>query len=176
MTKNVRRSKPPNFTKTVSIVVGLVLIAAITVLLVQFKDDHSGGVTPTEINRSNDFADVDTGVAVEAMKLEPNSAMTQLQGRWLREDGGYILEIREVASDGRLTAAYFNPNPIHVSNAAVVEEAGALKVGIELNDINYPGCLYTLVFDPELDQLIGSYYQAALGQTFEVVFVRMSVQ
>lgn len=96
-----------------------------------------------------------------------------LVGRWLREDGGYVLEISSVDASGRLKAAYFNPRPIHVSNAAAVEEGGSVKVGVELTDVNYPGCLYSLVFDPKLDQLLGTYYQAALQQTFEVQFVRL---
>ena len=32
---------------------------------------------------------------------------------------------------------------------------------------------YTLVYDPKQDQLRGIYYQAALGQSFDVYFVRM---
>jgi hypothetical protein len=107
---------------------------------------------------------------------QPNPAFTRLIGRWLREDGGYVVEISEIKPDGNLTAAYYNPSPIHVSKAAAVEESGGIKVGIELNDVNYPGCLYTLVFNPALDQLQGTYFQAALGQTFPVVFIRMPIE
>jgi len=103
----------------------------------------------------------------------PKPAFQPLIGRWLREDGGYIIEISEILPDGTLKAGYFNPRPIHVSRAAAVEEAGNVKVGIELNDVNYPGCLYTLVFNKELDQLQGTYYQAAQGQTYEIAFVRV---
>ena len=39
--------------------------------------------------------------------------------------------------------------------------------------MNYPGSTYTLTYDPASDQLKGVYYQAALQQRFEVVFVRM---
>ena len=60
--------------------------------------------------------------------------------------------------------------------AAAVEQSGNIKVGIELNDVNYPGCLYTLVHDAALDQLRGQYFQAGSGQTYEVAFVRMPAE
>ena len=104
---------------------------------------------------------------------KPKAAFEALVGRWLREDGGYVIEISEVRADGTLKAAYLNPRPIHVSKAAAVEEAGNVKVGIELDDTGYPGCLYTLVLNRELDQLQGTYFQAAQRQTYEVAFVRM---
>jgi len=43
---------------------------------------------------------------------------------------------------------------------------------VELRDVNYPGSTYTLVYQAENDRLYGIYYQAALGQMFEVEFVR----
>jgi hypothetical protein len=106
----------------------------------------------------------------------PKPAFEALVGRWLREDGGYVIEISDVRSDGTLKAAYFNPRPIHVSRAAAVEEAGSVKVGIELNDTGYPGCLYTLIFNRELDQLQGTYFQAAQRQTYQIAFVRMPTE
>jgi len=120
--------------------------------------------------------EVDSKLATQTAedgKTMPKPAFVPLVGRWLREDGGYVVEISEVLPDGKLKAAYFNPNPIHVSQAAAAEDGGSVKVGIELNDVNYPGCLYTLVFDPELDQLQGTYFQAAQGQTYPIVFVRI---
>lgn len=38
---------------------------------------------------------------------------TKVVGRWMRTDGGYELELSNPTFDGRLTAAYFNPNPIN---------------------------------------------------------------
>ena len=43
---------------------------------------------------------------------------------------------------------------------------------VELRDVNYPGSTYTLVYQPENDQLAGIYYQAALQQQFDVFFER----
>ena len=95
-----------------------------------------------------------------------------LIGRWQRTDGGYVIEIRRVAADGQMEAAYFNPRPIHVSraNASVFKEH--LKVEVELRDTGYPGSTYTLLYDPKRDLLLGYYYQAVQRQNFDVVFVR----
>ncbi len=96
-----------------------------------------------------------------------------LKGRWLRPDGGYVIEIRDVEAAGKLNAAYFNPQPIKVSRAEASQDGGAIKVLIELRDVGYPGSTYTLTYDPATDQLKGDYFQAALRQTYDVVFVRL---
>ncbi len=97
----------------------------------------------------------------------------KLKGKWLRPDGGYVIEIKGVDDGGRLDAAYLNPRPIHVAKAEASMEGSALKAFIELRDVNYPGSTYTLVYEPNSDQLNGIYYQAVQQQRFEVAFVRM---
>jgi hypothetical protein len=96
-----------------------------------------------------------------------------LKGRWRRPDGGYIIEVREVNSGGRLDAAYFNPQPINVARAEAAREGERIRVFIELRDVNYPGSTYTLVYEPAQDQLQGVYFQAAMGASFEVLFERL---
>ena len=96
-----------------------------------------------------------------------------LQGRWLRPDGGYFLEIKSVAADGRLDAAYFNPRPIHVAEARASREGSTIKVTIELRDENYPGSTYNLRFDSQNDRLSGDYYQAVAREHYPIFFVRM---
>lgn len=95
-------------------------------------------------------------------------------GRWMRPDGGYIIEIRNVDSNGLLQAAYFNPRPIHVSQARLTFVNNEPQVFIELRDVGYPGATYALTYHPEQDVLAGLYYQPAAGQSFEVIFVRMN--
>lgn len=95
-----------------------------------------------------------------------------LVGKWLRPDGGYIISVQSVAPDGRVDAAYFNPRPINVSRAEASVEGKAIKLFIELQAAGYPGSTYELIYDPDNDTLIGIYFQAAMGQRFEVVFVR----
>jgi hypothetical protein len=106
-------------------------------------------------------------------RLEGKAEFESLKGRWLRPDGGYVLEIREIDGSGKMVAAYFNPRPINVARAEASQEGTTTKVFIELRDTNYPGSTYTLTYDPQTDQLKGVYFQAALKQSFDVVFVRM---
>jgi hypothetical protein len=97
----------------------------------------------------------------------------RLMGRWLRLDGGYILELSGVGPKGLVKAAYFNPGPINVSRAEWQRHEGRLGLFVELRDVNYPGSTYTLVYQGKNDRLVGIYYQALLRQQFDVEFVRM---
>ena len=97
----------------------------------------------------------------------------ELLGRWLRPDGGYVLEVGPIDDQGLAKVGYFNPRPINVSNARAVWEGDALKLFVELSDAGYPGSTYTLVHDRQQDQLHGTYFQAAMNETFQVVFVRV---
>ena len=95
-----------------------------------------------------------------------------LLGRWLRPDGGYILEIKSGTPDGKLDVSYFNPNPIHVGKAEWVVKDGKQFVLVELQDVNYPGSTYGLEYIVAQDKLAGTYYQAVEKSTYDVEFVR----
>jgi hypothetical protein len=95
-----------------------------------------------------------------------------LVGKWMRPDGGYVISVRSVTPDGRVDAAYFNPRPIHVSRAEASAEGNRVRLFIELQAAGYPGSTYELAYDPRSDVLTGVYFQAAMQQRFEVVFVR----
>ena len=116
-------------------------------------------------------------LVVLAQSSDSNSntipAFAFLKGRWRRPDGGYILDIKDVDSTGKIDAAYYNPNSIKVSKAEASKEGSEAKVFIELRDVGYPGCTYTLAYDPQTDQLKGIYFQAAIGQIFDVFFSRI---
>jgi len=101
------------------------------------------------------------------------TSFQQLKGRWQRTDGGYIIEIRSVEPGGKLNAAYFNPRPINVSIAEASQDSGTVRVFVELRDANYPGSTYHLSYDPATDRLDGTYFQAAIEQTFNVSFLRV---
>ena len=62
------------------------------------------------------------------------SDFQKLKGKWVRPDGGYMLEIKKVADDGKIDATYLNPQPINVSQAAVSSQAGQIMVFVELRD------------------------------------------
>jgi hypothetical protein len=104
---------------------------------------------------------------------EAKAEFDRLKGRWQRPDGGYVLEIREIDGSGKMDAGYFNPRPINISRAEASQEGTTTQVFIELRGTNYPGSTYTLAYDPQSDQLKGIYFQAALQQSFDVVFVRV---
>jgi len=115
------------------------------------------------------------GLAAVVGGFTPLSAadLEALVGRWQRPDGGYVLEVRNVGDDGRANVRYLNPRPIHVARSEVSRQGDSLKLFVELRDAGYPGSTYTLVYDPEKDVLLGIYYQAGIGQYFDVVFLRM---
>jgi hypothetical protein len=103
----------------------------------------------------------------------PAPGAPSLVGRWARQDGDYLLDIRGVGAGGKVEAGYFNPDPIRVSRAEVTGEGDARSLFVELRDVNYPGCTYNLRHDAANDRLVGVYYQAALQQKFDVIFERM---
>ena len=109
----------------------------------------------------------------QAERPSNQSDFLKLVGRWVRTDGGYIIEIRNVALDGKMDAGYFNPRPINVSVAEASRSNSGIRVFIELQDQGYPGSTYTLIHDPAKESLEGFYYQAAMQQNFDVIFARV---
>ena len=96
-----------------------------------------------------------------------------LIGRWQRTDGSYVIEILNIASDGKIKAGYFNPSPINVEKAQASKDKEHIKVEMTLRDVGYPGSAYTLVYASEKDVLLGYYFHAVSRQYFDVLFVRI---
>jgi hypothetical protein len=114
-------------------------------------------------------------LAISAIAAEPlpDPAIQQkFIGRWVRTDGGYVINVREVKPDGSVDAGYFNPKSINVSEANVSVWKGFDQLFIKLEDKGYPGSTYKLYYYAEKDQLAGFYYQAVDKETFEVLFRR----
>jgi hypothetical protein len=99
-----------------------------------------------------------------------------IAGKWARIDGSYTLHIEDVTFEGTGIVRYFNPGEIHVAQNQISTQEGRIKLFVKLQDEGYPGCTYTLFYYPEQDALAGVYYQAAVGQTYEVIFVRPGVK
>lgn len=95
-----------------------------------------------------------------------------LSGKWVRQDGGYTLHLEDIKHDGSLKAYYFNPKSINVGKANWEVVGKNLSVFVKLQDVNYPGSKYTLIYIKDKDVLAGTYYQATSKQTFEVYFLR----
>jgi uncharacterized protein (DUF2147 family) len=108
----------------------------------------------------------------DAVRLIDKNDVQHIFGRWVRPDGGYMLDLKEIGKDGTLKAAYFNPNPINVYRAELGRKQGAITIFVELRDVNYPGSTYNLIYDPETDRLVGTYFQAVQKVTFNIEFMR----
>ncbi len=111
--------------------------------------------------------------ACRSRAVTPSPSFRILEGRWLRPDGGYVIEIAKAGDGGGLEASYFNPDPIRVGRAEARRNAGRIELTVVLQDENYPGSTYTLTYDPAEDQLRGTYFQAVAGETYRIFFVRL---
>jgi len=105
-------------------------------------------------------------------RLPGEVSFQRLEGRWVRPDGGYVLELRTIKKDGSVTAAYFNPKPIKVFRAKSSHKDGRIHLFVELRDANYPGSTYNLLYDPMSDRLKGTYFQAVERLSFDIEFMR----
>jgi hypothetical protein len=161
------RPAKPGARRTFVLTVTIVLVVGIVATVALLRGGELGGtgspLPSMTVPRGHPAA-----VAVAAP-----SGFQALHGRWLRPDGGYILEIRDVDASGKIDVVYLNPRPITVARAEATRDGSKLNVFIELRAPGYPGSTYTLTYDPTRDQLAGIYFQAALQQRFDVVFVRM---
>ena len=147
------------------ILVGLAVVVAIAGIYLVFvrQGPTSGDTEGATGSGSSHLRDA---------KAPTSTDFQALVGKWVRPDGGYVISVRSVDPDGRVDAGYFNPRPINVSRAEASAEGNAVKLFIELQAAGYPGSTYELVYDPGNDALVGIYFQAAMQQRFEVVFVR----
>ena len=132
---------------------GLVVVVAAVLFFAKSPTPETGPSEPEEAPRAKaDFA--------------------RIIGDWVRPDGGYVIRIKGVDPDGKVIAGYYNPRPINVSSASVSANSGAIRFFMRLQDQGYPGSTYDLIYSRENDAFVGVYYQAAMGQSFEVVFLR----
>jgi len=78
-----------------------------------------------------------------------------LTGEWLRTDGGYLIRVSDIKTNGQVKAEYFNPKPIHVAEATVSTWKDLMKLFIKLQDKGYQGSTYKLYYYAEKDALVG---------------------
>ena len=160
-TNRNRRKIAPGVIIAAFAAIGLVILAGTLLYTGKLRIPQSAGPTAGQ----------------ETTGRKPAAAMItgeyqRLVGRWVRPDGGYVIDIRKIAADGTTETYYYNPRSIKVSRAAASRVGATTKVFIELRDIGYPGATYTLVYKPQEDVLAGVYFQPAVGQSFNVVFFR----
>ena len=146
--------------------------------LITFSSTHSGkrlvslAVLLLLFAGSSAFQALSMAAAADTPQSAEKIDEQRLLGHWLRPDGGYVLELKEIGKDGTLKAAYFNPRPINVAKAVLSRKDRSLTIFIELRDINYPGSKYNLQYDPKTDRLVGTYFQAIQGATYDVEFMK----
>ena len=92
-------------------------------------------------------------------------------GSWIRPDGGYNLEITAF-NKSTLDAAYYNPNPVMISETQWKIQDGYVYFYVKFDDVGYEGSYYSLGYFPDRDILAGFYYQAPMNQEFDVYFER----
>lgn len=154
----VRRSRP--LTRVVGLAVATVAVAALGAWWSAGRRDE--GAAPAAAAAS----------AAPAPAASAAPAFQKLVGRWVRGDGGYVIEVSGVSDSGRVDAAYFNPRSIRVASARASLEGGGARLVIELRDVNYPGSTYRLGYDAARDVLVGTYFQAVERQMYDVSFMR----
>jgi len=98
--------------------------------------------------------------------------ISKLIGKWVRPDGGYVIKISSIHSNGNIDVAYFNPNAINVEKAYTASRRNNVQLYVELNDAGYPGSKYYLVYKPQKDILQGIYFQAHDHEFYNVFFLR----
>ncbi len=99
--------------------------------------------------------------------------MLAMQGRWVRTDAPYIIELRQGKSK-KLQATYFNRRYINVEKTETAEQNGLHYVMIRLQDVNYQGSMYLLSYNREGDTIDGVYIHGASGQRYQVIFTRQT--
>ena len=107
-------------------------------------------------------------VRAEAPAAQADAAFATLPGRWVRPDGGYVINIKRVDASGKLDAAYANPNPLPFATAEAARDGKTIKLFFEIRAGGYNGSTYTLAYDPVAAVRKGVYYQAVAQQKFDV--------
>lgn len=111
-------------------------------------------------------------VRAEAPAAQVDGTFATLPGRWVRPDGGYVINIKGIDASGKLDASYANPNPLPFSRAEATRDGNTIKLFFELRAGGYNGSTYTLTYDPASDTLKGVYFQAIAQQKFDIYFMR----
>jgi len=166
MQKKTNTAARPN--KNLRIILIFLIVIALTTVFILGKKQ----LDPSE--------NVDLAAAAKESQLSSpviqenlETTVKKLEGNWQRSDGGYILILKDPTPDGKVNAEYFNPKPIKVGSSGWQSDAGKVTVKIELQDVNYPGSIYTLEYFPKGDILAGVYYQAVQKMNFDVQFDRI---
>jgi hypothetical protein len=152
--------------------------AAASLVLLSSLSGCSKGEQTLSTSQPSPSATTSSGTAAAPQAPASTAAVPEgvkkFLGRWVRADGGYVLELRNPDISGKLEGSYLNPKPIKVSRAIWMQGGSGLQVAVELNDVGYPGATYVLSHDAQNDRLVGQYTQPQMQQTFDVEFIRQN--
>ena len=160
--------------------ISIQILITLSYIILVSCNPPSGNVK-SENNSSNDSLVAGQSITANQSQIAGDTTIrnnqvkqniSQLEGDWLRTDGGKTIRIKGSTPDGKLDAEYFNPKPIHVGKAEWLINNNSLVVIVELQDVNYPGSRYALEYFPVEDELVGVYYQAVDKESYNVGFVR----
>lgn len=93
-------------------------------------------------------------------------------GEWLRQDGTYKLTVA-IDKEGKVTAKYFNPQPIKVESATFTGEGQKTTLTVVLRDEGYPGSTYELRYNSSYLILVGKYLMPQQRQQHDVYFTEV---
>jgi hypothetical protein len=165
--RHKKKTSSPKGRKFPAFLILVVCVCAVVMASLLLFNHFTGNGDQKKGVSSETFPEASQSPKVSTVDLQ------RLIGRWLRPDGGYVIDIRQVGSDGKMQAAYFNPRPINISRAQAKGQGADIHIFIELRDEGYPGATYDLTYNRQQDTLVGFYYQPTAGQRFDVVFLRM---
>ena len=162
----------------IPLVVRALAVAAFGVFAGCQKKEAASGAAAASAAPSTQAAATGGNAPAAAAPAAPAATVPEgvnkLLGRWVRADGGYVLELRNPDISGKLEAKYLNPKPINVSRAIWMRGGSGLQVAVELNDVGYPGATYVLSHDVQTDRLVGQYTQPQMQQTYDIEFIRQN--
>lgn len=100
------------------------------------------------------------------------ASFASLEGQWKRADNDHRLTIHHVAAGGAVEVSYQSPRPVRIARAQASAPGGVLRLFVELGDAAAAGSSYELAYNPQLDCLQGTFFNALIGQRFQIMLQR----
>ena len=107
----------------------------------------------------------------EATKV-PWPGFHVLKGSWQAQNGD-VITIKNIGAAGNIEMHYFNPEPVHVTQAQAARDGKSTRILIFLRYPDSLCCTYDLTYDPQSDQLKGLFWRKGTSKSTEIIFDRM---
>jgi hypothetical protein len=113
------------------------------------------------------------GAQLEEALRVPWPGFGVLKGRWQALNGYEVLEIKQIEATGRMEAAFWKPEPVHVSRAQAGRDGKVTRVLIHLRYPDSSCCFFDLTYEPGSERLKGIYWLKGRSKSTDVVFIRV---